>query len=227
MRWRPYTICSVVGISNCPGAPRLQFLASRPNATAPAPDGFTADEVVALLAKHYIARADHVDPTLNAAPFDSAPFDFNTQIFIEVALRGVGFPGTGGEAESLLPLANGEDVGKLRLPSNQTFARCIHENSVHLARLRELAREDDKYFPGSHGYAGSCPPGYIFIIDCSEVVSMPAPSSGKPATSLIPKPDIEQACADTPFPNFASDSALAETLIPHCPDRAKDDCDER
>lgn len=36
--------------------------------------GFTPDEVVALLASHTIARADHVDPTIQAVPFDSTPF---------------------------------------------------------------------------------------------------------------------------------------------------------
>ena len=59
-----------VGVSNCPGAPRLQFLLGRPDATQPAPDllvpepfdtvdsilerfgdaGFSPAEVVALLA---------------------------------------------------------------------------------------------------------------------------------------------------------------------------------
>jgi hypothetical protein len=105
-----------VALTNCPGAPRLEFLAGRPNATAPAPDGlipepqdsvtkiferfsdgggFTPDEVIALLASHTIARADHVDATLDAAPFDSTPFTFDTQIFLEVLLEGTGFPGTG------------------------------------------------------------------------------------------------------------------------------------
>jgi cytochrome c peroxidase len=70
-------------------------LVGRPNAQQPSPDGlvpvphdsvtkildrfadaggFSSDEVVALLASHSIARADHVDPTLDAAPFDSTPF---------------------------------------------------------------------------------------------------------------------------------------------------------
>ena len=74
------------------GAPQLEFLAGRPNATAPAIDGlipepqdsvtsiltrfddaggFTPFEVISLLASHTVARADHVDPTLDAAPFDS------------------------------------------------------------------------------------------------------------------------------------------------------------
>ena len=59
-----------VGLSNCPGAPRLEFLLGRPEATAPSPDllvpepfdtvdhilsrfadaGFTPEEVVALIA---------------------------------------------------------------------------------------------------------------------------------------------------------------------------------
>ena len=107
---------AAVGITNCPGAPRLQVLIGRPNATAPAPDGlipepqdsvtsilsrfsdaggFTPDEVVALLASHTIARSDHVDPTISAVPFDSTPFTFDTQVFLEVLLKGTGFPGTG------------------------------------------------------------------------------------------------------------------------------------
>ena len=70
-----FATCSIqlagaVGVGNCPGAPQLQFLFGRPNATVPAPDtaipapsdsadvilarfadaGFTSDEVVALLA---------------------------------------------------------------------------------------------------------------------------------------------------------------------------------
>ena len=67
---RSIQLAGAVGVSNCPGAPRLQFLLGRPNATAPAPDklvpapfdssdvifgrfadaGFSPDEVVALLA---------------------------------------------------------------------------------------------------------------------------------------------------------------------------------
>ena len=86
---------AATGITQCPGAPRLSFVSGRPNATAPAPDGliplptqdvptllarfkdaggFTPDEVIALLASHSIARADHVDPTIQAVPFDSTPF---------------------------------------------------------------------------------------------------------------------------------------------------------
>lgn len=73
-------LASAVGISNCPGAPRLQFLLGRPNATAPAPDntvpapfdstdvilarfadaGFNSDEVVALLASLVVCLSDRM-----------------------------------------------------------------------------------------------------------------------------------------------------------------------
>ena len=74
------------------GAPRLEFLAGRPNHTIAAVDGlipepqdsvtkilerfedaggFTPFEVVSLLASHTVARADKVDETIDAAPFDS------------------------------------------------------------------------------------------------------------------------------------------------------------
>ena len=80
-----------IATTNCPGAPRLEFLAGRPNAkipasigTVPEPQdnvtdilarmadaGFTPEDLIHLLASHSVARADHVDPTLDAAPFDS------------------------------------------------------------------------------------------------------------------------------------------------------------
>ena len=130
-----------VGVSNCPGAPRLQFLAGRPNATIPADDGtvpepqdpvdkifarmsdggFTPAELIHLLASHTIARADHVDPTKQAVPFDTTPFTFDTQIFLEVLLKGTGFPGSPnntGEALSPLPTQ-----GELRLQSDFALAR--------------------------------------------------------------------------------------------------------
>ncbi|KAJ7070455.1 manganese peroxidase [Mycena belliarum] len=136
-----------VGLSNCPGAPRLEFLAGRPNTTVVPQDGlvpepqdsvdsilarfadagnFSPFEVVSLLASHSIARADVVDPTIDAAPFDSTPFTFDTQVFLEVLLKGTGFPGTNnnvGEVMSPLPLSSGNDTGELRLQSDFALAR--------------------------------------------------------------------------------------------------------
>lgn len=73
-----------VGVSNCAGAPRLEFLAGRSNFSLPSPDllvpepsdsvdtiiarmgdaGFSPNEIVDLLASHTIAAQDHVDPSI-------------------------------------------------------------------------------------------------------------------------------------------------------------------
>ncbi len=80
-------VCSIqfagaVGVSNCAGGPRLQFLAGRSNDSQPAPAGlvpkpedsidsilsrmadagFSSDEVVDLLASHSVAAQDTIDP---------------------------------------------------------------------------------------------------------------------------------------------------------------------
>ena len=83
-----------VGVSNCAGGPRLQFLTGRSNVTLPSPDllvpepsdptdmifdrfedaGFTINEVVDLLASHSVAAQDHVDPTIPVStPFSPLP----------------------------------------------------------------------------------------------------------------------------------------------------------
>ncbi|KAL5521792.1 GP1_3 [Sanghuangporus sanghuang] len=88
-----------VGVSNCPGAPKLSFLVGRTNATAPADDGTvplpqdSADsilsrmadagisnaEVIHLLASHSIARSDTLVPGHTDVPFDTTPFTFDPQ----------------------------------------------------------------------------------------------------------------------------------------------------
>ena len=137
-------LAGAVGVSNCAGAPRLEFLAGRPNATFPADDGtvpepqdsvtsilarmadgggFSPAEVIHLLSSHSIARADHVDPTIQAVPFDSTPFTFDTQFFLETLLKGTGVPfgvnnTDGAEVDSPLPESN-----EMRLQSDFALAR--------------------------------------------------------------------------------------------------------
>ena len=59
--------------------------------------GFTPVELIHLLASHSIADQADVDtsPLVFGAPFDSTPFDFDSQVFLEVMLRGTLFPGSG------------------------------------------------------------------------------------------------------------------------------------
>ncbi|KIJ56361.1 class II peroxidase [Sphaerobolus stellatus SS14] len=232
-----------VGLTNCPGAPQLEFLAGRPNATAPAPDGlipepqdsvekiferfldgggFTPDEIIALLASHTIARADHVDPTLDAAPFDSTPFTFDTQVFLEVLLKGTGFPGLGnntGEVMSPLPVTSDKDVGELRLQSDFALAR----HPVTACTWQGFVNEQEKMasaFKAAMAKLAVNGQDTRHFVDCSEVIPTPVPAVKKPATFPATKTrkDIEQACLFSPFPNLKTDAGPVETLIPHCPD---------
>ena len=59
--------------------------------------GFTPTELIHLLASHSIADQADVDPSpkVFGAPFDSTPFDFDSQVFLEVMLKGTLFPGSG------------------------------------------------------------------------------------------------------------------------------------
>ncbi|KIJ56377.1 class II peroxidase [Sphaerobolus stellatus SS14] len=237
-----------VAVGNCPGAPTLSFMAGRPNATAPGPiglipepqdsvdtilarfddaDGFTADQVVALLASHSVARADHVDPTLNAAPFDSTPFTFDTQFFLETLLKGTGFPGTAnntGEVESPLPLTSGDEVGELRLQSDFALARdartaCTWQGFVNQEQAMANAFASAMLKLSLVGVDASQ------LIDCSEAVPQAVPASGKGASYPATKSfsDVEQAC-NSPFPSLPTDPGATETVIPHCPAGATD-CD--
>ncbi|KIJ53324.1 class II peroxidase [Sphaerobolus stellatus SS14] len=232
-----------VAVSNCPGAPRLEFLAGRPNATAPAPDGlipepqddvekifsrfadgggFAPAEIIALLASHTIARADHVDPTLDAAPFDSTPFTFDTQIFLEVLLKGVGFPGTGnntGELASPLPTTFEKDVGELRLQSDFALARHPTTACTWQGFVNEQEKMANAFKLAMAKLAVNGQDTRNFV-DCSEVVPIPVPAVKKPATFPATKTraDVQQACFASPFPNLTSDKGAVETLIPHCPD---------
>ncbi|KIJ56821.1 class II peroxidase [Sphaerobolus stellatus SS14] len=222
-----------VGVSNCAGAPRLEFLAGRPAPVAASPDllipepfdtipkilarfadaGFTPAEVVALLASHTVAASDHVDATIPGTPMDSTPSDFDTQLFVEVQLRGTGFPGTGGnQGEVESPLA-----GEIRLQSDHLLARdpatnCEWQSFVNnQSKLQTAFRAAmAKLAVVGHNRAD--------LIDCSEVIPIPKPASGKPATLPAGKTmnDIEQACATAPFPTLSSDPGPA-TAIPPVP----------
>ncbi|KAE9406781.1 manganese peroxidase [Gymnopus androsaceus JB14] len=239
---------ATVAVGLCPGAPQLEFLAGRPNATAPAIDGlipepqdpvlkilarfadagnFLPDDVVSLLVSHTVARADHVDPSVPAAPFDSTPFTFDSQFFLETLLVGVGFPGndTGvGEVASPLPLTVGDNSGEIRLQSDFLLARhpltaCSWQGMIN---QEELMASKFKNAMSRLAVIGHNPNN---LIDCSAVVPKPVPGLGKPATYPETKSfkDIQQSCI-LPFPSLTSDPGATETVIPHCPD-GESSCD--
>ncbi|KAI0081249.1 melanin-decolorizing enzyme [Panus rudis PR-1116 ss-1] len=220
-----------VGVSNCPGAPRLDFFLGRPNATAPAPDktvpepfdtvdsilarfadagGFSPEEVVALLASHSVAAADHVDPAIPGTPFDSTPSVFDTQFFVETQLRGTLFPGTGGnQGEVESPLA-----GELRLQSDSELAR----DSRTACEWQSMVNNQEKManaFKAAMLKLSVLGHNINDMVDCSEVIPVPKANT-KPATfpAGLSNKDVEQACASTPFPTLSTDPGPATSVPP-------------
>ncbi|KAJ6619023.1 manganese peroxidase [Mycena sp. CBHHK59/15] len=236
-----------VALSNCPGAPQLEFLAGRPNATIPAIVGlipepqdnvtsilerfvdagnFSPFEVISLLASHSVARADKVDETIDAAPFDSTPFDFDTQIFLEVLLKGTGFPGTvnnTGEVMSPLPKSSGNDTGELRLQSDFVLARdprtaCFWQAFVGEQEFMAASFKAAMSKLAVLGHKRSS------LMDCSDVVpptvKAPVKRASFPATKSAK--DLQLSCEFLPFPTLTTDPGAQETLIPHCTDGGED-----
>ncbi|TDL21940.1 manganese peroxidase 1 precursor [Rickenella mellea] len=222
---------AAVGVANCAGAPRLQFLAGRPNATAPAKDGtvpdpfqpvstilarmadggFSPAELVALLASHTIAAADEVDTTIPGTPFDSTADQFDTQIFIETQLRGTnGFPGTGphqGEVES--PLA-----GEMRLQSDHNLARdpataCTWQSFANNHALMSSS------FAAAMKKLAVVGQNTRRLTDCSDVIPVP---KGTSVTPHFPagktNADIEQACSSATFPQLPTLPGPAKSILP-------------
>ncbi|KAI0358485.1 manganase peroxidase [Trametes cingulata] len=220
-----------IGVSNCPGAPRLDVFVGRVDATQPAPDktvpepfdtvdsilarfqdagGFTPEEVVALLVSHTVAAADHVDPSIPGTPFDSTPEEFDTQFFIETQLRGTLFPGTGGnQGEVESPLR-----GELRLQSDSELARdsrtaCEWQSFVNnQAKLQSAFKAAFRKMTVL-GHDESQ------LIDCSELVpTPPPPASTAHFPAGLSNADIEQACASTPFPTLPTDPGPVTSVAP-------------
>ncbi|KAJ7594778.1 manganese peroxidase isozyme precursor [Mycena floridula] len=225
-------LAGAVGVSNCAGAPRLNFFLGRPNATAPSPDlllpepfdsvtkilarfadaGFSPAEVVALLASHSVAAADLVDPTIPGTPFDSTPSLFDSQFFIEVQMKGTLFPGTGpNEGEAMSGIH-----GEIRLESDGALARdprtaCEWQSFVNNQSKLQSA------FKAAMLKLSVLGQNINRMIDCSDVIPVPAPlpaTAGPhlpPGTSLK---DIEAACRATPFPHLTAPAGPATSVPP-------------
>ncbi|KAI0796066.1 manganese peroxidase isozyme precursor [Abortiporus biennis] len=220
-----------VGVSNCGGGPRIQFLAGRSNTTFPAQDltvpepsdsvtkilsrmgdaGFSPNEVVALLASHSVAAQDHVDPTIHGSPFDSTFSTFDAQIFVEVLLKGTLFPGNGsnpGEVMSPIP-------GELRLESDAAIARdprtaCEWQSFVdnHSLMVSRFEAAMAKMAILGHNARD--------LIDCSEVI--PVPSKAKSNSAVLPAgktmADIEGSCRNARFPTLSTIPGPATSVAP-------------
>jgi manganese peroxidase len=137
------------------------------------------------------------------------PFTFDTQVFLEVLLKGVGFPGTDnntGEVASPLPLTSGSDTGELRLQSDFALARdertaCFWQGFVNEQEfmVSSFKAAMSKLAVLGHNRAS--------LIDCSDVVPVPKPAVNKPASfpaSTGPQ-DLQLTCNTQKFPTLTVD----------------------
>ncbi|TCD65889.1 hypothetical protein EIP91_002049 [Steccherinum ochraceum] len=207
-----------VGVTNCQGGPRLQFHAGRANFSFVAPDltvpepsdsvdailkrmgdaGFSAEEVVDLLASHSVAAQDHVDPNIHGSPFDSTPSTFDAQFFVETLLKGTAFPtGSGpnvGEVESPID-------GEFRLQSDFVLARdsrtaCEWQSFVNNQQLMVSK------FEAAMAKLSVLGQNVAHLTDCSEVIPVPKRAASNVATLPPGKTlrDIQASCKRSPFP---------------------------
>ncbi|KAH9961364.1 heme peroxidase [Russula dissimulans] len=226
---------AAVGVSNCPGAPRLEFKLGRREAlcaaredTVPEPfhsvrdilarfadAGFDAAAVVALLASHSIAAADQVDPSVPGSPFDSTPDVFDNQFYIETLLEGKGYPGNGpnkGETSAPETLR-----GEMRLQSDYLLARdpqtaCYWQGYVE---REDNMRNDFRTQMAKLACLGQ---DCGNMVDCSDVVPEPKPRIGKPHLPAGSSPDqIEKACFKSAFPALTADPGPPTPVRPVTP----------
>ncbi|KAI0356936.1 manganese-repressed peroxidase [Trametes cingulata] len=220
-----------VGVSNCLGGPRLQFLAGRSNDSQPSPDGlvpgpgdsvddilarmadagFSANEVVDLLASHSVAAQDHLDATIAGSPLDSTPSAFDAQFFVETLLNGTAFPGNGsnfGEAKSPLP-------GEFRILSDSLIARDSRTACEWQSFVTDQARMVTQ-FEAVMAKMALLGQDASKLVDCSEVI--PQPKAAAATVAVLPAgktmEDIEASCAETPFPTLSAASGSETSIAP-------------
>lgn len=261
---------AAVGLSNCPGAPRLEFFAGRPEATKAASDGtvpspggnataildrvadagLSAEELVFLLASHSVARASHVDSSVDAS-LDSTPAVFDSQFFLEVLLKGQGYPGNGSNNPFEAPSALYKE-GEMRLHSDFVLARddrtsCAWQSVVGTPSISPSGvpsapahtRTSDNQLLMTEGFRSSMAKLAVVgqdkskLTDCSAAVPLPKTLCEEHFVSAAYPPsrcygDVEQSCV-APFPivpvasKLSFISATFPSLMPKCSTSADSD----
>ncbi|PSR92239.1 hypothetical protein PHLCEN_2v4769 [Hermanssonia centrifuga] len=163
---------------------------------------------------HSIAAQNDIDPTIPRTPFDSTPNLMDGQFFIETQLRGTSFPGQGGIQGTVTSPLKGE----FRLQSDHLLARDSRTACEWQSFGTDQAKLQNRFqfIFEAMGQLGTDP---TTLIDCSEVLPVPP---ALPASSIPHFPagksnkDIEQACAETPFPTLPT-QAGPQTAVPKVP----------
>jgi cytochrome c peroxidase len=208
-----------LSLSQCPGAPTVQFVIGRPAPKEPAPDfivpqpvnntdelltafanvGFSPEEFIALLSSHSVAGADDFSPPQQGVPFDSTPAVFDTNIFIDVLLTGTILNA------NATPVAIVETAinGTIRLLSDFEVARdprtaCFWQAFALDHQLMIESFSAAFFKMGLLGQANNHK-----LIDCSFVIPQPPPLNDKiefPPGQFLK--DIDQSCPKMKFPNL-------------------------
>ncbi|EJD07928.1 manganese peroxidase [Fomitiporia mediterranea MF3/22] len=199
----------MLGITNCPGTPRVQFFAGRPDPVAAAPDGlvnlptddvdtilarfndagFSADELVALLSSHSIAGADTFVGDGGGDPFDSTAHVYDSQFFVDTRLHNP-VPGEG------------------RLPTDNLLAR----DDRTACTWQSFINNEDKMrsaFAAAFLKMSLLGQDQSKLVDCSEVIPH---SPGHAQNAFFPGNatinDVDAACTQSPFPSLPQDPAI-------------------
>ncbi|KAF7360776.1 Peroxidase [Mycena venus] len=207
-----------VGVTNCPGAPRLEFLLGRPKATAASPP-WLGTRASRHSYKHlgtvprgqFLTRGGSgLASFVTGVPFDSTPGIFDTQFFIETQLRGIVFPGNGsnvGEAEAPLH-------GEMRLLSDSSLARDSRTACAWQSMAVGQANLQAK-FKAAMSKMATIGNDRSKMVDCSDVIPVPKPVVGTPHLPAgKTMNDIEQACASAAFPSLTADPGPATSVPP-------------
>ncbi|KAF7797208.1 hypothetical protein EIP86_008400 [Pleurotus ostreatoroseus] len=218
-----------VATSNCPGAPTLNAFIGRKDATQAAPDGLVPEpfhdvdtilarfndagqfdelETVWFLIAHSVAAQNDIDTTVSHAPFDSTPTIMDGQFFIETQLRGTEFIGKGG----IQGVAESPLKGEFRLLSDQQLARDNRTACEWQSFGTDQAKLQNRFqfIFEAMGQLGTDP---TTLIDCSDVLPVPPPLPNAPHFPAgITMNDVEQACAETPFPTLPTDPGPATAV---------------
>ncbi|KAF8486655.1 heme peroxidase [Gautieria morchelliformis] len=131
------------------------------------------------------------------------PFTFDTQVFLEVLIKGTGFPGTPkntSEALTPLPWGSGVNVGEMHLQSNFLIARDPHTACTWQGFINEQEKMSNAFKDVIAKLAVIGQNPYKWV-DCSEVIIDPMPASGNPAIFPATQTQTDVEVAAMQFPS--------------------------
>lgn len=102
--------------------------------------GLSAEDTINLLASHSVARSDTLVPGHEAVPFDSTPFTFDSQVFLEVLLKGTAVPFGVNNTDGAEVNSGLADENEMRLQSDFALSRdprtaCFWQDMINNQQL--------------------------------------------------------------------------------------------